>query len=164
MPEKDFKFYKKNLAIDNSELDKVCIMQPFLFQEVSAEVAKAKAWLDDTKLDKDTLEAEIKQDIRLTALKDGTKLTEGALNEQVSKNVELIDIMKSIISAKEDYDLWNGLLEAYNQRASMLKLIVRLLETDLYNIKNNSIGKGSEQHDMAREAIANNSKRRRRPQ
>lgn len=161
--QESFQFYKSIIKTDKTKLDEECVTQPFFYQEISEITVYAKEYYDSVSLNKLCIESDIKQEIRKNVV-SGVKLTEGSITEQTNSNPLFTEASQALIYAKRDYDLWKGLLDSWNQRASSLKLLVKVLGEELYAIQNNHIVSEEEQHNSARNLIKNDKQSKRRGQ
>lgn len=125
---------KDFLAIDELRLDKDCMEQPMLYLEYSLKLADARQNYDETKVQLDLTEAELKQAIRNNPKRfdlDGEKITEAAINSKVPLQKEYKDAQGELSDAKHRVDVLSAAVGALDQRKRMLVLLVELRRQEL---------------------------------
>lgn len=159
--------YEADLHIDIDALEVEWMNQPALFMRYSKQLAEARDIFAQDSEKEDVLRAELASDIRKRpTVYEMEKVTEGSLNETVTRclavndfgmptrDKEAIDIIKRFRAAhtmaldgKNNVDLLEAAVRAFNQRKDALENLVRL------HAQNYFAGP-SVPHEVGREFIA----------
>lgn len=116
--------FRKDLVIDQDDLDQCLVQQPELYWHVAEAHSKATAERDASKLDLEVAEAEEAQKIRDRAAQMEEKVTEGSIKEQLALSPRLQKLRKLQVEQKAAVDAWLALKESFSQRSFMLRELV----------------------------------------
>jgi len=122
---------KKELAINLYDLPHCCEKQAVLFLEASEEASKAKTALKVAKLNLEKKIAET--DLWIRQNKTDIKLTESAISALINSDDVISKMKTDIVRYESEVLKWDSLVEAYNQRRSMLSNEVSLYTYKYFN-------------------------------
>ena len=112
--------YKRDLKIDEHNIDDALLRQPQLYYEYSKEAALAKNNSDDAKDNIDIVKAEVEAEIR-----DSEEYhTEGAIKSAVERHRKVRVAKKKHAKLRRISSLLSKAEKAFEQRKSMLQTIV----------------------------------------
>lgn len=121
------------LRIKLRSLDKCCAEQPSLMQDVSEQVSASMATATALKLQRDRVRAETSLSARADPDAHGlTKATESAIADVVVVDEKVRKAEDAYESALVEAKRWDGLLNAYEHRRSMLNNEVKLWSGDYF--------------------------------
>lgn len=122
---------KQKLVIDLHNLPVCCSEQPTLFLEASEEASKAKASAKVEKLNLEKLIATV--DLKIRQNKEEKKLTESAITSMINTDKSVGEQKELLIQLETEAIKWDSLVEAFNQRRSMLSNEVSLYTYNYFN-------------------------------
>ena len=129
------KSLERALRIDEDDLDSNLVSQPGLFYQVAESLVAANARRDTLKLRVEEVTAELDQSIRAEAAATETKITEAGIQNQLRTLPRIKDLRQEYVDACAESERWGALKEAYHQRSYMLKELVALQLSQLYNLQ-----------------------------
>lgn len=135
------------LVIDKISLDDAWVEHPDLFYRVSEQLTLAIAQRDAKKLDLNNAIAELDEQIRREA--GERKITEKAIEQQISMTPRVIDLRDELGRLGGRVDKWLALKESYQQRSYALKALV-----ELYNSNYFTTSTGKAAHRAAADSVA----------
>lgn len=157
-----------SLKIDQHALDEALIQQPDLFYRVSKELTLAVSRRDLAKQELEELIAELGNDVRVTAVRNEEKVTEGGIKEKVTMDNSVKRAEREMLSHSRIVGQLTALKDAYVQRSYMLKDLAGLYVANYYT---DSAGSGRDPNAVknragedARAAMSDERKRRRERQ
>ncbi len=118
-------------SINRESLSDEFINQASKYAWYASLLAHARAKREKAKLVLDTKEAELSSRVRQEMVKQGVKVTEGAINETVIGLQDYTNIYMRWIEAKEDEDVIDGVVRALAQRKDMLVAYGSLLKFEV---------------------------------
>lgn len=114
--------YRRDLAIDRTDLDRNLVEQAELYDHVSESMVLAIAERDAAKLDMEEAEAEVARDLRNKSLEEGEKkMAEAAIAQEVKLSPKIKKLSREYLAAKAAVDAWSVLKDSYTQRSYMLR-------------------------------------------
>lgn len=117
---------RKQLAIDNGQLDVCLTRQPELYYAVGNGYAEAVAERDSVKLELEELQAKLDQDFRAEAARKDEKITEAGLQQKLRTMPKVQELQQKFLDARTEAESWLVLKEAFQQRSFMLRELVAL--------------------------------------
>ena len=123
-----------SLKIDKINLDETLRQQPTLFNMVCDQVHEKYKLAEQAKLNVETVKAATCQTIREEALKAGSKVTEGSVDEKCNINTEYVNARMAYIDANSVFKKWSDLKDAFYMRHEELKEISRLTQAGFSTI------------------------------
>lgn len=147
---------ESRLELDRDELDREALEQPHLYYRVAEAAVQAAARRDRAKQDLEDKRRAAEMGIRRAAEVEGRKLTEKALASMVEEEPPVAAARDAYLAAKEEADRLAALRAAYDQRASMLKVLAQLYASEYFVSSSVTAGQKSrdESYKAARRAIA----------
>lgn len=135
---------REQLAINKHSLDRDVEDQPVLFEEVSDRCALSVSIRDDIKENQDRLFAEKSADYRKSRSKTKDRVTDRIINDDVTSDKEYIRMVKRFNVCRNMASRWMSLKSAFEQRASMLKVMSQLYTSNYFTVNSVSGDRGSE--------------------
>lgn len=120
---------ENQIKISINSLSAELIKQPQLFYEVGDLYATAASYRDAAKADLEENDAELGNNFRIASLQEGTKITEGRIQELILSHPIHKQSMSDYIDAKKVADKTQALRDCFSQRSSMLRDLVTLQTT-----------------------------------
>lgn len=115
------------LEINQNELDREWVRQPWLYFRHAQEFADARQRLDEEKANLSIIRAEASLEIRTKPEAfNVTKLTEGVVKETLETVIEVQDAEKAVREAKHAVDIYQGLVTALDHKKRALESLVHL--------------------------------------
>ena len=149
MPQEDYTRLVERLKIKLRELDRCCAEQPGLLEEVSAEASQSMAHAVSLKLKRDRVRAEVDLEVR----RDPDKYDLAKATDKAIVNVVACD--QRVQAAEDEYEAanvsakqWDGLLNAYEHRRSMLNNEVKLWSGDYFSAVDTSGGRAGRKEKL----------------
>lgn len=140
------------LKIDEMALDKEIQQQPELYWQVSKQAALSLSHRDVLEAEVKRVESALSLDIRKHVSKDD-KITENAIKALIQTNKQYLDAMDMYFTAKQEADLWEGLLKSFSNRGYALN---KLCEMWLANYsQQNAVKHGTREEVSEAQYIAN---------
>lgn len=109
-----------DVKFEPENLDKACIEQASLFAYYAEQSRLASKKMDNFKLRIATVEAELDKDARDAAAASGTKITEKAIEQGISRNEKYVKCVMAYNDAKATHQLLRDILDSFKQRKDML--------------------------------------------
>ena len=109
-----------DVKFEPENLDKAYIDQASLFCYYAEQSRLASKKMDNFKLRIDTVEAELDKEARDEAATSGTKTTEKAIEQGISRNEKYVKCVMAYNDAKATHQLLRDILESFKQRKDML--------------------------------------------
>lgn len=124
---------KSELRIDVHALDDACARQPELFLEASEQFSEAKAAAKAAKHNLELTLGSVELDIRSGKIDSGgIKLTGDSVLAMVASNSKVVEAKKDLVEAERESFLWGSLVDAFDQRRTMLSNECSLHVTEYY--------------------------------
>jgi hypothetical protein len=139
---------RRQLSIDDDDLDRALIEQPDLYYHVAAQYVEAVAERDAAKLDLEQAQAELDGQFRRQAVEQEAKITDAAVQRKIVSTPRVQTLERDYLKCRGDADKWLALKEAFQQRSFMLRELVSIRIAHLGNL---TIEKGvrGAQRDLA---------------
>lgn len=149
--------YKNRLSIDKFNLDVEVTTFPSLLNDVLEAFEKAAVIRDDHKAKLERTEAEVSQNIRYRMEKDraDARITNKMVADAVASDPDVELAKQLYIMSREIAGQWQALRSSFEQKGSMLKLVVALYGSNYYTASSASSKEmGDAAHKQAREVLA----------
>lgn len=140
------------LKINMSELDNDLIQQPELLRQVSEAYALAVSRRDAAKEELERVNAELYSTIRSQAEEEGRKITEKAIDSEITQSPEHQRAHREWLDRKLEADQWSALKDSFYQRSHMLRDLVSLF-TSGYFSDPSAVPKSEENHESPKEMM-----------
>ena len=118
--------YKKDLQIDEYNLDQECLKQPFLFENYSQKLVPLYKLRDNLKLSIEQTGARLDGIIRESASAEGKKITEATIQNEILRNPQYNDLQQKYINICAEIKEMEIIKEAFQQKRDVLKLLTEL--------------------------------------
>lgn len=123
---KDYQGLAAKIRIDQNQLDRCIVDQASVFLDICERHAVAVSVRDGAKDALAKADAEIARDLRISAIKNGEKLTEKMIDDQVCLHEKHQTAAAAYADARRDEAQWGNLRDAFDQRMRMLRELVQL--------------------------------------
>ena len=118
--------YKKDLEIDQHDLDTCCLRQPVLFDIYAQNLTPLYKLRDEIKLEIERFSAKLDGIIRESASAEGKKITENMVQNEIIRNAQYADLQQKFINICAEIKESEVIRDAFSQRKDMLRLLVEL--------------------------------------
>lgn len=156
MTMQDISFYRSMLAINKNNLDGELETQGQYQEEIGRQVAKVNSQQLASKDALSKVEAELFAD-----LKDGTKISNDLAQAEVKKDRRRVQAWDEYNTARQDFEEWVALYEAWKGRNYALKTLSDLYGGDYFVVTTTTAPRGEVVVQAARTAVRDASVRRR---
>jgi len=116
----DAKQIVKDTTINPVDLDNEMLVQAGLFSNYAASTAKAELAMDNLKLKRDIVHAQVDKEVRDAAADEGRKVTEKLIDAEVSTDIRVVKVIRRHNELKAEFNTLKGVLEALKQKRDML--------------------------------------------
>ncbi len=117
--------FRGRLRIDPDDLNGCLEEQSELYFEVAEEHVQRVATRDAIKLDLDEAMAALDHQLRQTAADKTEKKTEAGFLNEIKTSPKVMKLNREFLEARAAAASWEALKSAFEQRSSMLKLVVQ---------------------------------------
>ena len=118
--------YKKDLKIDEHNLDEECLKQPVLFEMYAQKLTPLYKLRDELKLEVERFAAKLDGVIREVASAEAKKLTETMIQNEIIRNPQYGDLQIKYIKVCTEIKEMEIIRDSFQQRRDILKLLVEL--------------------------------------
>jgi len=126
------KNYKEDLSINQDALDVEWKKQPILFAEWAEEAVNAQYDRDKAKEKLDLIRAEADTEIRRLAVKEGEKLTEGAITSKILQSKKYQEHLENFLQKTKTAKIFDIARDAFEHRKRALENITQLFLSNYY--------------------------------
>ena len=116
----DLRKIAEDVSIRSSELNSCFVEQSSLFVHYARLSAEAAAQVSAKKLTVETIRAKIDKAIRETAVKDGRKITENAIDQEIALDTTYLKAKMEVIEAEAEEAGVRAIVEGMRHRKDML--------------------------------------------
>lgn len=118
--------WRQALLINKYALDDELIRQPQLYSDIAEAAVRAQSERDAAKENLDVVDSSVAANIRSTAQRSGTKVTEASIQESVILSEDHRAAHEHFLKCKSTVERLLALKEAFQQRSFMLRDLVAL--------------------------------------
>lgn len=147
------------LTINVDNLDEEIIAQPSLYHRAASHSAKVNADRDSLKDELRTLEAQTNLDVRIKLEKQGIKITEAIVSNEVRSDMAIIRMNQKLLEKSKEADLAQALRETFIQRSHCLRDLVNLTTCGWMQSSTLERGTGESGYQAAKKRLADERKK-----